>query len=39
VPLKGPRRGTEVDTLEVMVDLDGTPPLLPGMRVDVLVKP
>jgi HlyD family secretion protein len=39
VPLKGPRRGTEVDTLEVMVDLDGAPPLLPGMRVDVLVKP
>ena len=37
--LKGPRRGLEVDVLEVLVDLDSLPPLLPGMRVDVLLKP
>ena len=37
--LKGPRRGLEVDVLEVLVDLDALPPLLPGMRVDVLLKP
>lgn len=39
IGLKGPRRGLEVDVLEVMVDLDGLPNLLPGMRVDVLLKP
>jgi HlyD family secretion protein len=36
---KGPRRGIEVDVLEVFVTLNGKPPVLPGMRVDVLVKP
>jgi HlyD family secretion protein len=39
IGLKGPRRGLEVDVLEVLVDLDGLPALLPGMRVDVLLKP
>jgi HlyD family secretion protein len=39
IGLKGPRRGLEVDVLEVLVDLDGLPGLLPGMRVDVLLKP
>lgn len=39
IALKGPRRGTEIDVLEIMIDLAGTPPLLPGMRVDVFVKP
>lgn len=38
IALKGPRRGTEVDVLEILIDLDGQPPLLPGMRVDVFVK-
>lgn len=31
----GPRKPTDVDILEVLVDLDGRPPLLPGMRTDV----
>jgi HlyD family secretion protein len=39
ISLKGPRRGTEVDVLEIMIDLAGQPPLLPGMRVDVFIKP
>jgi HlyD family secretion protein len=39
IGLKGPRRGLEVDVLEVLVDLDNLPALLPGMRVDVLLKP
>jgi HlyD family secretion protein len=35
---RGPRRPTDVDVLEVIIDLTGQPPLLPGMRVDVFVK-
>jgi hypothetical protein len=27
-----------VDVLEVIIDLNGLPPLLPGMRVDVFLK-
>jgi HlyD family secretion protein len=36
---RGPRRPNDVDVLEIVVDLDGTPPLLSGMRVDVYVRP
>jgi HlyD family secretion protein len=36
---RGPRRPTDVDMLEIMIDLVGQPPLLPGMRVDVYLKP
>jgi HlyD family secretion protein len=36
---KGPRKPTDVDVLEVLIDLTGQPPLLPGMRVDVFLKP
>ncbi|MEZ5842523.1 MAG: efflux RND transporter periplasmic adaptor subunit [Hyphomicrobiaceae bacterium] len=32
---RGPRKPSDVDVLEVMVDLDGKPPLKPGQRVDV----
>ncbi|MBU1210292.1 MAG: efflux RND transporter periplasmic adaptor subunit [Alphaproteobacteria bacterium] len=32
---RGPRRPNDVDVLEVLVDLEGVPPLLTGMRVDV----
>ncbi|MGZ5835014.1 MAG: HlyD family secretion protein, partial [Xanthobacteraceae bacterium] len=32
---RGPRRPGDTDVLEVIVSLDGEPPLLPGMRVDV----
>ncbi len=35
---RGPRRPTDIDVLEVMIDLAGQPPLLPGMRVDVFLK-
>lgn len=36
---RGPRKPTDVDVLEVVIDLAGQPPLLAGMRVDVFVKP
>lgn len=35
---RGPRRPNDVEVLEVMVGLDGQPPLLTGMRVDVFFK-
>jgi HlyD family secretion protein len=35
---RGPRRPTDIDVLEVFIDLTGQPPLLPGMRVDVFLK-
>ena len=35
---RGPRRPTDVEVLEALVDLDGLPPLLTGMRVDVFFK-
>jgi HlyD family secretion protein len=36
---RGPRKPTDVDVLEVLIDLTGQPPLLPGMRVDVFLRP
>lgn len=36
---RGPRKPTDVDVLEVLIDLVGQPPLLPGMRVDVFLRP
>lgn len=35
---RGPRRPNDVEVLEAVVDLDGAPPLLTGMRVDVFFK-
>jgi HlyD family secretion protein len=35
---RGPRRPTDVDVLEALIDLVGQPGLLPGMRVDVFLK-
>jgi HlyD family secretion protein len=35
---RGPRKPTDVDVLEVLIELNGKPPLLPGMRVDVFVR-
>ncbi|MFN3624196.1 MAG: HlyD family secretion protein [Hyphomicrobium sp.] len=35
---RGPRRPNDVEVLEALVDLDGVPPLLTGMRVDVFFK-
>jgi HlyD family secretion protein len=36
---RGPRKPTDVDVLEIVIDLVGQPPLLAGMRVDVFLKP
>jgi HlyD family secretion protein len=35
---RGPRKPVDVDVLEVLIELAGNPPLLPGMRVDVFVR-
>jgi len=35
---RGARRSTDVEVMEVMIDLEGTTPLLPGMRADVFFK-
>jgi HlyD family secretion protein len=35
---RGPRRPNDVEVVEVMVALDGKPPLLTGMRVDVFFE-
>lgn len=36
---KGPRRPSDQDVLQVMIELEGRPPLIPGMRVDVFFRP
>lgn len=36
---RGPRKPNDVDVLEVLINLTGQTPLLPGMRVDVFLKP
>jgi HlyD family secretion protein len=36
---RGPRRPNDVDVLEILIDLESAPQLLPGMRVDVYFKP
>ncbi|MBX9926086.1 MAG: efflux RND transporter periplasmic adaptor subunit [Hyphomicrobiaceae bacterium] len=38
IPPRGVRRPTDVEVVEVTVALDGKPPLLSGMRVDVFFK-
>lgn len=38
ITTRGPRRPNDVEVLEVMVGLDGLPPLLTGMRVDVFFR-
>lgn len=38
ITTRGPRRPNDVEVLEVMAVLDGTPPLLTGMRVDVFFR-
>jgi HlyD family secretion protein len=35
---RGARRATDVEVMEVMVDLEGSAPLLPGMRADVFFR-
>jgi HlyD family secretion protein len=36
---RGPRRSSDIEVLEMMIELDGKVPLLPGMRVDAFVRP
>ena len=36
---RGPRRPSDIEVLEIMIELDGDVPLLPGMRVDAFVRP
>ncbi|MEO1793668.1 MAG: efflux RND transporter periplasmic adaptor subunit, partial [Pseudomonadota bacterium] len=36
---RGPRAASDVDVVEVEIALEGQPPLIPGMRVDVFFKP
>lgn len=38
IGLRGPRNPTDVEVMEVTIDLDGRVPLLPGMRVDAFFK-
>lgn len=38
IATRGPRRPNEVEVVEVMVVLDGNPPLFTGMRVDTFFK-
>ena len=38
IATRGVRRPNDIEVLEVMVALDGTPPLMSGMRVDVFFK-
>ena len=38
IPGRGPRRTTDVEVQEVTIDLDGSVPLLPGMRVDAFFR-
>jgi HlyD family secretion protein len=38
IATRGPRRPNDVEVVEVMVNLDGNPPLFTGMRVDVFFK-
>jgi len=38
IATRGPRRPNDVDVLEVVAELDGKPPLLTGLRVDVFFK-
>lgn len=35
---RGPRRPNDVEVLEVLINLDGNPPLMTGMRVDVFFR-
>lgn len=36
---KGPRRPADQDVLQVLINLDGRPPLVSGIRVDVFFRP
>jgi HlyD family secretion protein len=35
---RGARRSTDVEVMEALIDLEGSPPLLSGMRADVFFR-
>jgi len=39
ISARGPRRPSDIEVLELTINLDGKVPLLPGMRVDAFVRP
>lgn len=39
ISARGPRRPTDIEVLEMTIELEGDVPLLPGMRVDAFVRP
>jgi HlyD family secretion protein len=39
ITARGPRRPSDIEVLEMTINLDGKVPLLPGMRVDAFVRP
>ena len=39
ISARGPRRPSDIEVLEMTINLDGKVPLLPGMRVDAFVRP
>lgn len=39
ITARGPRRPSDIEVLEMTINLEGDVPLLPGMRVDAFVRP
>lgn len=39
ISARGPRRPSDIEVLEITINLEGKVPLLPGMRVDAFVRP
>lgn len=39
ISARGPRRPSDIEVLELTINLEGNVPLLPGMRVDAFVRP
>ncbi len=39
ISARGPRRPSDIEVLEMTINLEGNAPLLPGMRVDAFVRP
>jgi len=39
ISARGPRRPSDIEVLEMTINLEGKVPLLPGMRVDAFVRP
>jgi HlyD family secretion protein len=39
ISARGPRRPSDIEVLEMTIDLEGDVPLLPGMRVEAFIRP